>query len=507
VQRRILPFVIISIIFVSFLNLGCNKLDTTSIGGDLLPAVDNVHTFADTLAITTTQQVYNPDSTVVTRTEDQAFGHTVDPLLGRTTTAGIYFQLKPTFFPYYLGNPADTLNFFPGVGLDSVVLCLKYKSFYGDSTIPLDVDVREILDVTFRDSVNKPNMVGSNPPALGNVIGGTSINVATLGDTVHYRDNKDSSINVIRIRLNDTWAQHLFTQDSFSFHTGINAFYSDSVFRRFYNGLAVVPRSGGSGNQLIYVNLADPATRIEIHFRRENAGVLDTTFNSLVLNSDYFGSTTNRSSNTADIIKRTPALNLTAGDQEIYLETNPGTYANLKIPGLTGLSNRIIHRAEIVIQQIPDLTGFQNIFKAPSYLYLDLKDSISNTKWKPIYYDLNPSVVYDPDNTNPLSASYYPFTNGIDFLYFGGYRRDKIDQFGNPISYYTFNITKYVQNIVTNHRFNYDMRLSSPFSFSYPQYLPTIISYNNPIANGRVKVGGGNNPNYKMILRIIYSNL
>lgn len=507
-QRRILSFVIIGFLFVSFLNWSCNKLDTTDLGSDLLPAVDNVRTFADTLQIITTQGIFSPDSTIVTRTEDHAIGHTIDPLFGETT-AGAYFQLKPAFFPYYLGNPNDTISQYGnyGTGLDSVVLCLKYKGFYGDSAAPLQVEVRQILDADFRDSVNKPNYVNYRPSNLGAVLGSASIDITKLGDTVHYFNNKDYSVNVIRIKMDQAWAISLFRHDSVSIHTGVNAYYSDSVFRRIYNGLAVVPKTGGSGNKLIYVSLADASTRLEIHFRRKNNGPVDTVFNSLVLNSDYFGTPTFRSSNTANNIVRGPIPGISSGAQEIYLQTNPGTYANLKIPGLTGLSNRIVHRAEIIVEQIPDLSGFANKFRAPNYLYLDLKDSASTNKWKPIYFDLNPVVRYDPDFKNPFSLSYYPFSGGVDYYYYGGFRKDKTDQFGNAISFYNFNITKYVQDMVTNHRTNYDMRIMSPFAFSYPQYGNTKINYGNSIAYGRVKVGGGNNPNYKMRLRIVYSTL
>ncbi len=503
-QRRILSFIITGFLFVSFLNSGCNKLDTTDIGSDLLPAVDNVHTFADTLSVITTQGVFSPDPTVVTRTDDQAVGHTIDPLLGETT-AGTYFQLKPVFFPYYLGNPYDTIspfNFY-GTGFDSVVLCLKYKGFYGDSSLPLQLDLREIQDLNFRDSVNKPNDV-STKPNLGLTLGSTSVNIAKLADTVHYYNNRDYSVNTIRIRITDPgWLMRLYRLDSISFHTGINGYYSDSVFRRLYNGLAVVPHVPGTGNQLIYVNLADAATRLEVHFRRRNNGAaVDTVFNSFVLNSDYIGLPGYRSSNTANNIARV-RLPLPSGDQEIYLQTNPGTFANLKIPGLTGLSNRIVHRAELIVEQIPDPSA--TIFKSPNYLYLDLKDSGVN-KYKPIYFDLNPSASYDPDYKNPLVYPYFP-SSGVNNLYYGGFKKQKIDKFGNTIDYYSFNVTKYVQDIATNHRPNYDMRLSSPFTFSYPQYSPAAIVYGNSVAYGRVKVGGGNNPNYRMRLRIVYSTL
>ena len=250
---------------------------------------------------------------------------------------------------------------------------------------------------------------------------------------------------------------------------------------------------------------SDPSSRLEIHFRRRNAGKVDTIFNSLPLNSDIFGSPTNFSSAIANYVKRTRP-GLPSGSQELYLQTTPGTYANLSIPGLSTLSNRIVHRAELIIQQIPEIP--ESVFKTPNFLYLDLRDSTPAPRWKPIYHDLNTAANYDPDFQNPLSIPYYPSVNiGVDYLYYGGYRRNKTDQFGNNIYYYNFNITKYVQDIVTTHRHNYDLRLMSPSKFDYPQYLADYEIYGNSIAFGRVKVGGGTNTNYRMILRVIYSKL
>ncbi len=499
-QRRILSLLVTVFLLFSFINWGCSKLDTTDIGSDLLPAIDNVNTFADTLAVVTTQDVFNPDTNAVVRTDDHVFGINNDPLFG-PTTANIFFQFKPTFFPYYIGNFDDTLNGF-GAGLDSVVLCLNYKGFYGDSATPLQIQVREVTDTKFRDSPYIKKTVNYQP-AVGQLLGSATIDTRRLGDTIHYTHGADFAINQIRIKLSPSnWANNLYRSDTLLVSPHFHAFKTDSAYRRTFNGLAVIATSG---NQLVYTNLSDATSKLEIHFKRRNKGVIDTLYTSLTLNSDPFGTPTLLSSATANYIQRNRPV-LPSGNQEIYLQTNPGTYAKLKIPGLSALSNRIIHRAELIVQQIPEIP--KSVFKTPNYLYLDLLDSGTTTKWKPIYHDLNPNAAYDPDNKTPLSIPYYPSPNiGVDFLYFGGYRRDKIDQFGNGINYYNFNVTRYVQDIVTTHRYNYDLRLFSPSKFDYPQYAPTYLRYGNAIAYGRVKVGGGNNANYRMILRIIYSKL
>lgn len=501
-QRRILSFSIIAFLFISFINWSCSKLDTTDLGSDLLPAVDNVHTFADTFAVVSTQGVSNPDSITIDRKDDFVFGINNDPMFG-PTTASCYFQLKPTFFPYYLGARDDTLRGY-GAGLDSVVLCLKYKGSYGDTLSPIQVQVNEVVDNTFRDSTYATRTT-TYRPNIGQILGSTSVDVRRLGDTVHYTNGVNYSVNTIRVKLSpSTWATNLYNSDTLFLSPYLHAFKSDSLYRRFFNGLAV---SASSGNQLVYVNLADTSTKLEFHFRRRNAGRVDTLVESLTLNSDYYGSLTNFSSSVANYVQRNrPAL--PNGRQEIYLQTNPGTYASLSIVGLSTLPNCIVHRAELVVKQIPDVPF--NIFNPPGFLYLDLLDSGYTDRYKPIYHDLNPNTAYDPDYLNPLSVPFYPSVSvGIDYLYFGGLRKDMVDPYGNAISYYNFNVSKYVQDIVTMHRHSYDMRLSSPYKFRYSQYSPSYLTYHNSIAYGRIKVGGGSNPNtnYRMIMRVIYSKL
>ncbi len=488
-QKRILSIATVALLF-SIIFVGCSKLDTTDIGSDLLPAVDNVTTFDTILPIITTQGIFNPDTTRVGSTDDNVLGRiTSDPLFG-TTQASIYAQFKPTFYPYYY-DIKDSL-----VGFDSVVLCLSYKGNWGDSTVPLQLQVKEVLpnagglwdSIYVRKDINYA-------PALGNTIGTATINISDLNNYIVYANHKDSVKNQIRIKLSTAFATSLFARDS-SVAGANNSFRSDSLFRAFNNGIAII--ANGSGNALLYTNFNDANSKLEIHYRRKNAGVIDTTFSLLKVSISNAGVSPSSTAN--NIIRNRPAF---TSPNEIYLQTTPGTYANLSIPQLSALSNRIIHRAEIIVEQIPDIVN--NPFAEPDFLYIDLKDTGTTNNWKPVYFDLNPGVRYDPDFKSN-SISFFP-TGGIDFVYYGGFVKNKTDQFGNAIKYYNFNITRHVQQIVTNHTPNYPLRLFAPHEFTYPQYSSGFIPFGNRLAEGRIKVGGGNNANYKMRLRIIYSKI
>ncbi len=504
--RRFVSLVLTGYLSLIIINWGCTKLDTTQVGGDLIPVVDNINTFADTLDVFTTQGVF-ADTTRLTLYENYVLGKiNNDPLFGQTN-ARLFIQFKPPFYPYYFGLANDTI-----LGVDSVMLCLNYKGFYGDSTTPLQLTVDEVSDQQHGewDTLRTLRTINYAPQVAGSLVDQpTQVYIPNLSKTMLIRKGKDSVQNQIRIRLSNSFAQELITRDTTLIGNG--NFKTDSLFRSFMNGFAV---SANSGNALMYFNLNDFQTRLEVHYRRKNGGAPDTTFAYFFYNNGSGGSSAPDRGQVANNIVRN-RLGLPTGSEEILLQTTPGTYANLSIPELSNYSNRVIHRAEINVEQIPDNPIYDTLFKAPNYLYLDLIDSsTASPKWKAIYYDLNPSSPYDPDYKSGLP--FFPSGGSVDFGYFGGYLRKKAD--GAAMRYfYDFNITRYVQQIVTKGIPNYSLRLFAPQSFSYPQYLTAgttfaidnFIPYNNSIAYGRIKIGGGqnNNPAYKMRLRIIYSNI
>ena len=88
-----------------------------------------------------------------------------------------------------------------------------------------------------------------------------------------------------------------------------------------------------------------------------------------------------------------------------------------------------------------------------------------------------------------------------------------VDQLGNQINKWSFNITRYVQNVVNGKEPAYTLRLSSPFALQKELVRSNTIDLEgtvlvNPVYGiGRVRVGGGNHPTQKMKLRIIYSRI
>jgi hypothetical protein len=486
-------------------------MDTTTLAADLV-AVDNVHTFADTVNITATQGFFT-DSTLIGKEDTHVLGNVInDPIFGNTQ-ASVFVQIKPISFPFAFGNPGDVIT-----GLDSVVLCLSYKGAYGDtsaSAIPQQFNVYEVDDADFRDSVAKIRDIraSSSPAIFPASVGTAMVTPQSAAQKVVFSKLKikDSSDHQIRIPLSPAFATRLFTYDSTTAGPN-NAFRNDSIFRRRVNGLAVKSVST-TGNTLFYVNLAEAKTRLEFFYRKTNNSIADTVYQTFQMYSTY--TTTGAISSTANTVVRnyagSQAANFATDPTHLFLQASPGTYTMLKFPTLMDRPNRIIHRAYLIAEQDP-FDAADKIYTAPPYLYVDLKDSITTAvQYKPIYFDLSTTSPYAPDQT----SYYFPYT-GVDPTTFGGTALTRYDAGGNPFTRYEINITRYIQQLLTHRTYNYDLRLYAPYAIRYPQYPATPISelgspveipFYNALAGGRVRVGSPTNTAHPMRLVVIYSNL
>ncbi|MEP6615771.1 MAG: DUF4270 family protein [Ginsengibacter sp.] len=464
------------LLLITFFNWNCTKIDNTELGGGLIPVVDNVHTFDTVLSVIANNfDSVSKDCAKVFPGDFHSLGYiSNDPYFG-TTKSFIFAEFKPPFFPY---------TFPVSRSLDSIVLVLSYKSAFGDSTVPQKVDVFPISN-TFTPDSSSCKSYEYDFAKLGSTI----YSPAKLNDSsISFRERETHQL---RIKLDNAFGQALLAQDS---STG---FKSDTAFKNFFKGFAIVPDFSFGGNALSYFNLTDSNSKLAIYFKYTTAtNVTDTTvYNFRMTNFSGNANTIERNHSGSEVLNHLGHPE--EGDDVIYIQTTPGTSAEIKIPGLSGVSNRIIHRAELIMDQVYSPNTLDDVFATPSLLYLDLKDTAGGGSYRPI-----------PCDFNTLSGQ-------PNIATFGGYRTIAKDPFGNDISRYIFNISRYVQKVVTNGRLNSTLRLRAPADiinpaafvdecnqglqpFTFPVNVPTI---------GRVKLGGGNNTNYRMRLRIVYSNL
>ncbi len=483
--KRISP-VFLSIFFLIIVAFSaCTRIDTTTLGSGLIPAVDNVNTFDTVLEVETDNFAFI-DSTRIFATEDLALGYINDPEFGQTK-ADFYFNISPPALGTYPFGKKDSLV------TDSVVLVLAYKAAFGDTNSSQTVRVFEISQSSgFTDTARLAYRIDhADFTTTGPELGSKTFVVNTLNDPVEVR-RKDTikTSNVLRIRLDSALGRRFMEYDTTSTATG--GYKTDSIFKSLFRGFAV--KADPTGNALTYFNTDDDSTRLIVYYhygKPEN--MLEAEFRH-----SFTGQT--NSYGVANTIKKTPSGNfltyLTNGnplDNLLYIQSTPGSYATIKIPGLETLPNMVVHRAELNVNIVPSIND--NIFPPPSQLFLDM---INNPK----------DSFFTIQNDFQFSSDF-----GVNYDVFGGILKN---------GQYNFNIARHVQGIVTRKERNFTLRLYAPYD-SRPFYIPpgkladfdlsklSVVSVAavNQLANGRVVVGGGNNanPNYKMRLRIIYSKI
>lgn len=471
----------------------CTRITTTELGAGLIPVVDGVNTFdtimelqTDTFNESDTTRIYNANNMVIGAISN-------DPIFG-TTQAELNFELKPSFYPFKVAGTKDSLV------VDSAVLILSYKGYYGDSTQPLNVTVHEIsqttpLDPFYNYPVNFPNVKPVR--TIGTLSNTIPIDIRTLGDSVKNRF--ENSNNQIRIPLRMDVARR-FLKD----YDSTNAYRSDSAFQTYFRGFSVKVQSSNPANALLYVNLLDTNTKLALYYNTSTTGatVRDTSVIYFKFNSAFGGYANFVTRNTTGAEINNRITTTSRPDSIVYVQSAPGTYVRIRVPGLQNLSNRIIHRAELIAEQIPDdnnLLTLDRYFQAPRLLLLSAFDSAKNQK-------------------RNIPNDYIVGSSGPNTVDFGGFRTFKTVNGYDRVAAYNFVISRYVQGIVTRKDTSFTMRLSAPSNDSlnyFPPFPNNFVSQmyylsptqSNELANGRVRLGGGTHSRFRMRLRIVYSRI
>jgi hypothetical protein len=478
-----------TILFIGFLFSACTRIGTTEMGLGLLPSMDSFNT-KDTILDVETETVDRPDSLRIYGGDDQVVGITNnDPLFG-STTANMYFQLKPTFFPYFTRGSRDS------VVVDSAVLILAYRGFYGDSSKPVVLNLKRISGNT---PLNLDTSVASNYPEAYNIqtdatmANPVSLDFARVHDSIYNRF--EAAKDEIRIPLNKT-----FTDLFIKGYDSTTAYKTDTTLRQYFPGFALSASTAGNTNVLVRINLLDTNTKLALYYRTNSTtttGVRDTIV-------DYFKFTL-YSNGYANFVKRNRTGSEAARhfgvakDTLVYVQTSPGTLVKIKVPGLKTFANKIIHRAELIAEQVPGNIQQDAQFTAPNYLFLGAYDSASK-------------VIRNVPN------DYQGTVNTTQFDRFGGRRIYKSIQGFDNVASYNFDISRYMQGIVSRKDTIFDLRLFAPVNDSikyvpaYPNNLQAGTDYltsslGNQAAMGRVRLGGGKHSKFKMRLHVYYSDL
>lgn len=482
-------------LFSTLVFSACTRIGSSELGLGLLPSMDAYNT-KDTILDVITETLDRPDSMRVYASDDHVLGNiTNDPIFG-TTNASMYFQVRPNFFPFFIAGSKDSLV------VDSAILILSYKGFYGDTTKPVKLQLKRISKATPLDAFK---LYASNYPELYNFktdqnLGETTVDFAKINDSFYTRF--EASTKTIRIKLSKSFA----TQFLKEFDSN-NAYRSDTTLRAYFPGFALTADESANKNVLLKINLLDTNTKLALYYNTNatasnataprDTAVVNFKF-SIYSNGDVNFIKRNRTG--AEIAKH---IDKVANDSLVYVQTSPGTMVKVKIPGLKNFANKIIHRAELIAEQVSDAAGtgsLESQFLPPRYLFLGTYDSVSKT-------------------FGNVPNDFAGTTNASSFTQFGGKLIYKsIDGYDNVASY-TFNISRYVQGVVSRKDSLFDFRIIAPVNDSitlrppYPynkeapsqDYLTTAIG--NQAASGRVVLGGGSRKKFRMRVRIYYSDL
>jgi hypothetical protein len=476
---------------IASLLFSCTRIGTSELGIDFL-SQDAIGT-KDTLLDVETETIVLQDSLRIYPTDQHVIGDiTNDPIFG-TTSASLFLQLKPSYYPFYFkGDKASII-------VDSAVLILSYKGLYGDSSKPVKIYINKIdpatpLEVGKYYASNYANAYGLRK---GVAAGNPKIfDFANAKDSINNR--YENASNQIRLRLNQSVAIELLkTFDS----SGV--YKNDTTFRNAFPGFAITTNPADNHNALIKVALLDSNTKLALYYSSITAGsdIRDTVVTYFKF--DYY------TAQNANFIQRNRAaseiashLNGFAKDSLVYVQTSPGTMVKIKVPGLKSFEKKIIHRAELIAEQVPDaarLNTTDSYMTAPNFLFLGVYDSATK-------------------QLRNVPNDYQGSMNAQALAQFGGQKISKSLNGYSNVATYNFNVSRYVQGLIARKDSLFDFRLYAPVNDSikfvqpYPynknqstDYLST--SMGNQAAIGRVRLGGGSHSKFRMRLRIYYTNL
>ena len=280
------------------------------------------------------------------------------------------------------------------------------------------------------------------------------LDIAKLKDSIINR--YEASQYQIRIRLNDNIAK-MFIKDFDS----TNAYKNDTTLRQYFPGFAVSVDPSTNNNVLLKLNMTDTNTKLALYFKTNytplgSTGKVDTTVLKMRFRLSANGDANfiKRDRTGSEVLKHIGKTN----DSLVYIQTSPGTGVKIKIPAIKNLANKIIHKAELIAEQVPDDANINTIEKqmlAPRYLLLAAYDANDNKVMRNVPND------------------YQSIANAEAFARFGGFQTYKSINGYDKVASYNFNITRYVQGVVSRKDTTFDFRISAPVNDSI-RYVPPL---------------------------------
>ncbi|MDX5419937.1 MAG: DUF4270 domain-containing protein [Hymenobacteraceae bacterium] len=370
--------------------------------------------FTDTLTIQT-GTVLQGDSILSYRMPVALAGQYVDPVLG-TTRASFYSEV---------GLGGTSVTFGNNSKADSLVLTLDYNFKYADTLKAMQLNVHRLTSAFDERTSYFTNMPFSYDP--------TPIGTQTFRPRVYIEEKdgtKTKKTQFLRIKLSNELANQFLAQ------SGQTTFANQTNFLNFFRGIALVVPEGENGS-LIGFNLASSNSSLVLHYTAADGTKKSHAF---VLGSGgYFSQISANRSGTALAALQTKGSFIpsseTGGDS--YVQAGTQLLTKVTIPYLSSLQaqqgNIIINRAELVFPVKNSSTS--NNLPTPPQLVL---------------YETNNENRLLRDNTGTLRAVQQDGINPN----ITSYPAAMTLKTKNNKSYYSMNVTSYVQAIILGQKAN-----------------------------------------------------
>lgn len=395
------PYTLIFSVLISLIMVSCTK-EPDTIGLDVQPPSDHLGTnFTDTTQIIAYSML--EDSIVTSSLSQNVVGWVNDPYFG-TMSAGFATQFNlPSRDVHFDNNPV----------LDSVVLVVGYRGFYGDTTSGVNFKVYELSEDIYDDSSYYQN---TNYPVYPKPLNYNPSLYYTTQISTPVISPTDTTGAQFRIRLSTRWGQTKIFNKS-----GQSEISSNEQFKAYFKGLFITAEDARGLGHLVYLGI-NKSTTSGIYFYYHNDNETAQEFRLLVEDDCARANQYNhRNYSNASVQIRNQVLNhdLSLGANQLYLHPGGGINTYVKFPTVREqFKNRrvVINRAELVITNlIPNMKGFY----VPAQITMAANSSTG-------------TYLFLPDDA---------ITEGSD--YFGGIYNSSTNE-------YRFRITRYIQHLINS---------------------------------------------------------
>lgn len=408
-------------------SFSCKKSPET-IGNGLQPQ-DNVISLHRTDSIEILSYSVLADSLGTKSLLNALLGSLKDPVFG-VTNAGFYTQLHLSSTSQHFGTAPV---------LDSIVLQLCYSGYYGDTTTPQTVHVYELSDsLSAQESYYASSTVARYEEDYAN--GYTfyphpkTATIVLANDTV--------TRPVVRIPLSASFGEKLMNADS-------SVFATPDSFKAFFKGLYVTCEAVSEGGSISYINLTNNTYSVLQLYYHESAGSANQKrYDFYVTSADtYFNHYEHDyTQGSEEFVQQFVNGDTALGRQTLYLQSMGGVKAFLKFPDIHHLGadslkpyqHVVINQAKLVLPGSSLANDTSNFKNPPSLALVGINDNGSSY----------------------LLPDYFEGSN-----YFGG-------TYSTTTKDVRFNITRYVQSLLSGQRNNNGIYLSiSGASFNAERWI------------------------------------